>query len=86
MSPHLIYVYGNVIKTVFATCRADLPILEVRIRDVISTVTTDMLDKTSTEPENRLDIIRVTVYLICTNLCTNTFFESLVLTPQIAFL
>jgi hypothetical protein len=43
-----------------ATRPDDLPTLH----DVISTVTTNMLDKTRTETENRLDIIRATVCLM----------------------
>jgi hypothetical protein len=38
----------------------DLPMLRDRIRDVIASVTPDMLDRTWQEIEYRLDIIRAT--------------------------
>jgi hypothetical protein len=69
-----LFLWGYVKDRVYATRVPDLPTLRDRIRDVISSVTPDMLDRTWQEIEYRLDIILPPMghMLKCTKLTTVT--------------
>ena len=54
------FLWGYVKDRVFATPVSDIGELRNRIRDVISTITDEMLTRTLQEFEYRLDIIRAT--------------------------
>jgi hypothetical protein len=60
ITPLGFFFWGYVKDGVYSTRVPDLPTVRDRIRDVIASVTPDMLDRTWQEIENRLDIIRTT--------------------------